>query len=1309
MPVDSVLRDIVISPRGALDPSPQVASETWSGETGGPLGIAIVGMAGMFAGSTDTNGFWNTILSGKDEITEVPTERWDPAIYYTPELSEGTTGRRTVSKWGGFLRPVTIDPIRFGIPPSALSSIDPGQLLALEIADQALNDAGYPFDAPGADHSRTGVVFAAEPGSDYRDGLTLRAVLPAYLGDLPPELDEQLPSFTEDTFPGQLANVIAGRIANRLDLGGANFTVDAASAASLAALDVACSQLTAGATDLMLCGAVDLHNSIGDFLMFGSVHALSAKGRTAAFDAAADGITLGEGVACVALKRLADARRDGDRVYAVIKGVGAASDGRARSLTAPRVEGQVQAMRRAYRQAGVSPSEVELIEAHGTGTVLGDQTELESLTEVFAEAGAKPGGCVLGSVKSQIGHAKAAAGMAGLIKAVLAVRYGVQPPTSNLTRPNVAWDPERSPFAFLKEARPWVTPVSRRFAGLSAFGFGGINYHVVLSGHPGTPEPRHARNEWPAELFCFRGADREAALEAVHSLIGTLEAAAARPGGATLRDLAARTAQAAESADGQIRIAVVARDTGELAVLLRRALNGEHDTAAGLIQPPAAQPTEPPAVAFLFPGQGSQHPGALAELFVAFPQVRQYLEIGHRWAGLLFPPAAFDPARERQHSDLLRDTRAAQPALGICGLAVSHLLGCLGIRPDMSGGHSYGELVALATAGAFDPVTLIELSDARATAILSAAGEDPGTMAAVNGTANQITAALAGHGLTGEVTLANHNAPDQVVISGPTPAVASALAALREADLTARQLPVACAFHSPVVAAASEWFADALAPRQISVPQLPVWSNRTAAPYPADPEFIRAEMAAQISAPVRFADEVEAMYAAGARVFAEVGPGHALTGLVRAVLGDRPHLAVACDGPPGQGLRKFLTALAQMACAGVPLDISWLFQGRPTADPAVPAENGRPLWTVHGQLIRDGDGTYLPGALVPPRRIKEFPVSPSPSTTPAGRDSVLAEYLRASRDMVSAQRDVMLAFLGGQPVSRLVSEQEPPAGPPAGLTANQSAAPAAAEPVLADPPPADEHAGPERTPGPDLQDALTTLISERTGYPADLIEPDLDLEADLSIDSIKRTEIAGVMASKAGIPAETNRSAIRDLVKARTVRAIIDLLTQLAADAQTDGEAAAPDPDAQTDGQAAAPDPAASQAEPAGTAPLRLLPRLARLDIAGQPPRPVSGARFVITGETPVADHLAGQLRELGAQVHRSAMDTAARDDVREADGLIFLDGLAESATALPPAMFPLVKDALTSGNATAAGQRWLLAAGDRGRSATAWPACSGL
>jgi acyl transferase domain-containing protein len=1155
------------------------------------------------------------------------------------------------------------------------------------------------------------VIFAAEPGSDDGGGLALRALLPAYLGDLPREFDEQLPTFTEDTFPGHLANVIAGRIANRLDLGGSNFTVDAACAASLAAVDMACKQLTAGTADLMLCGSVDLHNSIGDFLMFGSVHALSPRGRVATFDSAADGTVLGEGVACIVLKRLADAQRDGDRIYAVIKGVGAASDGRTRSLTAPHPGGQIRAMRQAYRQAGVSPSEVAVVEAHGTGTVLGDQTELESLTEIFTQAGVGPGGCVLGSVKSQIGHTKTAAGLAGLIKAVLAVYYGVQPPTSNLTCPNRSWDAEHSPFIFLTGPRPWVAPPARRHAGVSAFGFGGTNFHVVLSGRAGTPEPRHAMNEWPAELFCFRGASHADAHQAVRSLAGTL--AAARPGGTGLRDLAARSAQDAEAAAGMVRVAVVARDRDELARLLQRALAGEHDPAAGLIQPP--EPAEPPTVAFLFPGQGSQRTGALAELFVAFPELRQYLGLGERWVGRLFPPAAFDPAREREQSGLISDTRAAQPTLGMCGLAVSHLLARLGIRPDMSGGHSYGELVALCTAGAFDPATLLDLSDERAAAIVSAAGEDPGAMAAVSATAEQIAPVLAGRGLAGEVTLANLNAPGQVVISGPTPAMDTAMDAFSEAGLSARRLPVACAFHSPVVAAASAQFAQVLATRQISAPRLPVWANRTAARHAQDPELIRAEMAAQISAPVRFADQLEAMYAEGARVFVEAGPGQVLTRLVGSVLGDRPHLAVACDGASGQGLRGqglrgFLLALAEMACAGVPLSLSWLFLGRNVTGPPVSPADGRPSWTVNGQLVRDAAGGYVPGALVPARLIKEFPVSSPDPGRPADRDSMVADYLRISREMVSAQRDVMLALLTGQPAGRPIWQHDGGASP-ADHLALRPAAPAAATGATAAPP-AGEPTGADTAdpaaaaPGAlpsvaELQDAVLALISERTGYPLELIDVDLDLEADLSIDSIKRAEIAGTMASRLGIPGDADQSAFEDLVRARTVRAITDWLTQTTA---ADSPAAAEGGAAPADRGAAAPAPdsAASQDLATGAVPIRLLPQLVRMDRADSPFGSVSGARLLITGETPVADRLAGQLRELGAQADVRVLDAVAAQDARGADGLIFLDGLTPAATSLPPVVFPLAKEVLTGNDAAVKGQRWLLAAGERGSSAAA-------
>ncbi|MGW7331175.1 beta-ketoacyl synthase N-terminal-like domain-containing protein, partial [Streptomyces sp. NPDC054840] len=452
-----------------------------------PLDIAVVGMACAYPGAPDLAAYWAMVLAGTDAVTEVPAERWDPALYY--DADPARAGERTPSRWGGFLGPVPFDALAHGIPPASLAGIEPVQLLALEIAARALGDAGYGKDR-AFDRSRTSVVFGAEAGTELAGAYGLRALHPAYLGDLPPELDEQLPRLTEDSFPGILANVIAGRIANRLDLGGANCTVDAACASSLAALDLACRQLRDHDSDMVLCGGADVHNGINDYLMFASVRALSPGGRCRPFDAAADGIALGEGVGALVLKRLADAERDGDRVYAVIKAVGAAGDGRSLGLTAPRPEGQRRALERAYARAGITADEVGLIEAHGTGTVVGDSTELAVLSKLFTASGAEPGSCALGSVKSQLGHTKCAAGLAGLIKAARAVHTGVRPPTLHIDSPNPAWRAESSPFSFDSEARPWPVPAERRIAGVSAFGFGGTNYHAVLAGYGGSEEPR---------------------------------------------------------------------------------------------------------------------------------------------------------------------------------------------------------------------------------------------------------------------------------------------------------------------------------------------------------------------------------------------------------------------------------------------------------------------------------------------------------------------------------------------------------------------------------------------------------------------------------------------------------------------------------------------------------------------------------------------------------------------------------------------------------------------------------------------------
>ncbi|WP_229787333.1 type I polyketide synthase [Actinokineospora fastidiosa] len=1058
-----------------------------------PADIAVVGMACVYPGAPDLAAFWANIVGNRDSVTEVPPTRWDPEVYF------GDGQGKTRSKWGGFLDAVPFDPLRYGIPPAALGSIEPVQLLALEIAQRALEDAGY--GQGGFDRERAGVVFGAEAGGDLSKAEDLRMFLPSYASSVPDELMAQLPELTGDSFPGRLANVIAGRVANRLDLGGTNYVVDAACGSSLAAVESACKELETGSADLMLAGGADLHNAIGDYLLFSSVGALSPTGRCRTFDSSADGIALGEGVACVVLKRLADAEHDGDRIYAVIKGMGAGSDGRALGLTAPRPEGQRRAVERAYAKAGVSPVDIGMVEAHGTGTVVGDRTELTTLTEVFGAAGAAPGSVGLGSVKSQIGHTKCAAGIAGLIKAAMAVHTGVRPPTLHVAEPNPAWDPATSPFAFRSSAAPWPGEPSARVAAVSAFGFGGTNFHAVLSGHT---RARRGLTRWPAELFVFRGASEDAALAAVRSLLALAD------GPVALRDLARTAAVRADRDPAPVRVAVVARDVAELAGLLRRALAGETDPEAGLYR---ASGAERGKLAVLFPGQGSQRPGMLAELFVAVPDLLPAADPDVLSA--LFPPDAFSDDAAKAAADRLRDTRMAQPALGVTGLAVHEVLTRLGVQPDMYGGHSYGELVALAAAGAIDPGDLLPLSAARAAAILAAAGDDPGAMAAVGADYARVQSVLADAMLAGRVVVANHNAPSQVVLSGPTALVAEAVEALRAAGVSARPLPVACAFHSPVVAAAAEAFADELALHRVEPPRVPVWANRTARPYVSDVDGIRAELAAQVASPVLFAAQIENMYADGARVFFEAGPGRVLSNLVRSTLGDRPHTVVSCEPGKRTGLSGLLHALATLAVTGVPLRTGWLTTGRDAVELTGPVA-AAPGWTVDGHLVRTADGTPVAGGLSPARRVAAF--APTPAQ-PVDRDTMVSDFLRSTRELVAAQRDVLLGYLGAPP----------PAAP-------TPTAPAPA-PALTAPTPLPPAPAPTTSTAPSVAATITAVIAERTGYPAEMVEPDLDLEADLSIDSIKRTEIVGELVSRLGTAVSVD-----ELVRARTAAELTRLL-----------------------------------------------------------------------------------------------------------------------------------------------------------------------
>ena len=933
-----------------------------------PCDVAIVGIGCIVPGAPDMQTFWANVLNKVDAITEIPAKRWDWRQYYDPDRS---VPDKIYSKWGGFIDDVPFDPVSFGMPPSSLKSIEPFQLLALLVVRAALEDAGMmsrPFP-----RERTSVMLGAGGGGgDLSGNYVVRSNLPSLFGesaeDLTADLGSALPDWTEDSFAGILMNVAAGRVANRFDFGGLNYTVDAACASSLAAIYLAVRDLETGNSDVAIAGGVDAIQNPFAFLCFAKTQALSPTGHCRTFDAEADGIAISEGFATVVMKRLADAERDGDRIYAVIRGVGGASDGRDRSLTAPRPEGQMRALHRAYAQAGYDASTVGLIEAHGTGTVAGDQAEVEALSRFFTEYGAQKQGTAIGSVKSMIGHTKAAAGVAGLIKVALALHNGVLPPTLGVSRPNPKADFSNSPLYVNSETRPWVrrSDGQPRRAGVSAFGFGGTDFHVALEEYTGDylDEPRVASDAWPSELLIWKADSRSEVSNSVDSLLSQLDQGA-RP---RLVDLAYTFAvAAADKQDARVTLAIVADSIDDLISKLRGI--SEHLARSGgrIHLPSGVHYSDRPLkrdgkVAFLFPGQGSQYVNMGRDLAVMFPEVRTCFEqadeaiagqLDRPLSRYIFPPPTFTPEEQKERQSELTETNVAQPALGATSLALLQILRSLEIEPDVAAGHSYGELVALHAAGSFDERTLLQLSEARGRFMREGAGNDAGTMAAVEAGADELSSLVDDFG----VTLANLNTQRQTVISGSQNAVDRAATWCTEHKFNVRRLPVACAFHSPLVAAAQQRFGELLAETAISAPEFPVFSNTTGQAHPDDPAAIASTLQEHLISPVRWVDEIESMYAAGARLFVEVGPRSVLSGLVGQILDERPHVRVILDQPRRNGVTQLLHGLATLAAEGVDFRTERLFRGRKASRlnlSSLLRDSGTPALSATTWLINGG-------------------------------------------------------------------------------------------------------------------------------------------------------------------------------------------------------------------------------------------------------------------------------------------------------------------------------------------------------------------
>ncbi|SFE77110.1 polyketide-type polyunsaturated fatty acid synthase PfaA [Chitinophaga sp. CF118] len=1058
--------------QAAVLPAPLYAPEK-------ALDVAIIGMACIYPGAKNIEEYWSNILEGKDCVTEVPDERWNKSLYWD---QESTDGNKTPSKWGGFIPRIDFDPVAFGIPPQSLAAIDPTQLLSLLVAKQALENAGYGNKDFNAED--VSVIIGAEGGNDLANNYGFRSLYRQIFGEMPAELDDALPKLTEDSFPGVLANVISGRITNRLNLGGRNYTVDAACASSLAAIDLACQELILEKSDMVLAGAADLHNGINDYLMFSSTHALSKTGRCATFDSAADGIALGEGVAMVVLKRLADAKRDGDKIYAVIKGVGGSSDGKSLGLTAPRKAGQIKALERAYEQSGVSPAALGLVEAHGTGTVVGDKTELSAISDMLIQSGAVAGQAHLGSVKTQIGHTKCAAGLAGLIKAALSVYHGVKPPTLHIKAPNSYYNASTSPFLFNTEAGLWMD--DQRLAGVSAFGFGGTNFHAVIENEGNQPEDNTIMKSWPAELFVFRG-DTQAAMK---QLLQSVRAILENNDTISLKDIAYSLLV---KNDQPILLSIVASNREDLMLKIELALSGA--TAKEIY---ATQPLEG-KVAFLFPGQGSQRINMARELFVAFPAMRRLLKNNPAYEKILFPNAVFNEDAAKKQKEQIKDTRVAQPLLGIVDLAIANFLKELGIQPDMVAGHSYGELPALCFANVFAENELVSLSEKRAKAILDAIEDDKGVMVAVNCSGDELsTIAKEENG----VYPVNHNSPKQWVLAGTTKDMERLMEQLKQSNISYKQLEVACAFHSPLLSKSKALYKTAISKVSFNTPSIPVWSNTTTKVYPAAAKEIKELLTDHLVKPVRFTEEVEQMYKAGARVFIEVGPGKVLSGLTKAIIG-KDELILHTEDK--NAFNQLLSTIARYIASGRDVKLEKLFDGREPQqlqlDTPEQYKKSSTVWYVNGQLSVPSVGKLPAHGALPitePLQLKGSEIR-TVVTANGGAENMVQEYLSNMKYMMQAQRDVMLSFMGHVPQSfsqpQIIQE-----------------APAKVIPVQAPVHQETIHVNIKRDP----KKILIEVVSEKTGYPHEMLGMDMDMEADLSIDSIKRMEIIGELRTQLG-------------------------------------------------------------------------------------------------------------------------------------------------------------------------------------------------
>ncbi|MGB8011605.1 MAG: SDR family NAD(P)-dependent oxidoreductase [Terriglobales bacterium] len=979
-------------------------------ENTGYRAIAIVGVGAVLPGAPNVAAFWNNVKDGRYSISEVTPNRWDPTLYYDPDHSAPD---KTYSKIGGWVREHVWEPLkwRLAIPPRVVDAMDESQKWAIACTREALEDYGYPKRPLNTD--RTAVILGNAMGGEKHYFTVMRVLFPEYareLGesasfaalpesirrDITRELHERmgklLPEVTEDTMPGELSNCIAGRIANVFNFHGPNYVCDAACASAMAAISSAVEGLVQNDFDLAVTGGIDRNMGASTFVKFCKIGALSATG-TRPYAEGADGFVMGEGAAIFLLKRLADAERDEDKIYAVLRGIGGSSDGKGKGITAPNPIGQKFAIERAWQNAGLSPDTVTLIEGHGTSTAVGDVVEVQSMIDVLGNSNLPSHSIALGSVKSNLGHLKGAAGAAGLLKATLALRDKVLPPSVHCEHRNPNIDFDHSSLYVNTELQPWsMSPDGVRRAGLSAFGFGGTNFHAVLeeyiphrlngNGRRSVAVGEMAPNAYepmPASLANVGGAShppvsshckaplRGALVIGAASELALVERLRVVEKDAKAGRTPAPTAPAESDLRAPERLAIDYANAAELAEKAGSALKALVANQPAMWSALRAKGTfrghgPAPKVAFLYTGQGSQYVNMLEQLRASEPIVAEtFAEADRVMTPLLGKPLSkfifvdqSDAGAVAKAEDDLRQTAITQPAVLATDLALTRLLSAYGIEPDFTMGHSLGEYGALVAAGAFPFADALEAVSARGRGMTQVAMEDNGRMAAVFAPLEEVERIL--KTIAGYVVIANVNSNRQAVVGGASKAVEQAMKAFQKAGYDVAALPVSHAFHTSIVAGASEPLRRVLERLHLESPRRPIVANTNGEFYPMGPDVVPQMLdilTQQVASPVQFVKGLRTLYDAGARVFIEVGPKKALHGFAEDVLGSRGDVVALFTNHPKLGdIVAFNQALCGLYAAGLGRGIAEAVHEPAVTSTAVVPPNVNPNGDRYNELGR---------------------------------------------------------------------------------------------------------------------------------------------------------------------------------------------------------------------------------------------------------------------------------------------------------------------------------------------------------------------